>query len=584
MIKEFAFGLAKRHYFQDASELSSWQKLHNDTYMSLYDYDEYVAEYFAKHQKLAGFDGLVYIPDEFILDVDGNTIEEARKRTVGLTILLKDLDVPYKLYFSGRGFHVNIPQTSFRWKPDVNLHLKVKDSLTRAGIFEYADPAVTDKTRLIRINNTRNCKSGLYKVAIKEEWLFESVDVEVIKEYAKKPQPDNTIELEGSPVFDVLLRQDAKVQVKEKQEFSSNTARIPDPVYHTCIQRMLDSNEVGKRHTTALRIAAHLRWRYPEYVVYNVMEEWRQRVDRTDSRFTAEEMKKLVEGCYTGHNGKGYRWGCQDPIMDAHCSDMCSLYKTKKSTSIMEATDMEKTLVDFLINNVNPVNLGKLYNQDFPIYPGEVVIVQAPPKSMKTMLLQNWVNSFKKETYFMEMEMSPRQIWSRFVMIENDWSEEQLLEHYRNSRNGMDQRFKWLTVDYNAPYANELEKRITMLPRRPEVVVVDHMGLFKSNHKDNNMKVEEVSQAIMEIAVKYGMIIFAVSEITKQAFHEGMNIASGKGSFRTAYNANKVLSVAPLKDSDGLIKMLHVKCEANRERENLDVKLSVNNVNIGVLE
>ena len=48
MIKEFAFGLAKRHYFQDASELSSWQKLANDTYTSLYDYDEYVAEYFAK--------------------------------------------------------------------------------------------------------------------------------------------------------------------------------------------------------------------------------------------------------------------------------------------------------------------------------------------------------------------------------------------------------------------------------------------------------------------------------------------------------------------------------------------------------
>ena len=184
----------------------------------------------------------------------------------------------------------------------------------------------------------------------------------------------------------------------------------------------------------------------------------------------------------------------------------------------------------------------------------------------------------------MEMEMSPRQIWSRFVMIENKWSEEELLEHYRNSRNGMDERFKWLTVDYNAPYANELEKRITMLPRRPEVVVVDHMGLFKSNHRDNNMKIEEVSQSIMEIAVKYGIIIFAVSEITKQAFHEGMNIASSKGSFRTAYNANKVLSVSPLKDSEGLIKMLHIKCEANRERENLDVKLAVNNVNIGVLE
>jgi len=260
------------------------------------------------------------------------------------------------------------------------------------------------------------------------------------------------------------------------------------------------------------------------------------------------------------------------------------LYKTKNSNSIMDATEMEKTLINFLTSNVNPINIGHLYGANFPIYPGEVVILQAPPKSMKTMLLQNWINSFKKETYFMEMEMSPRQIWSRFVMIENKWNEEELLNHYMQFRNGMEEKFKWLTVDYNAPYANELEKRISLLPKKPEILVVDHMGLFKSNHKDNNMKGEEVSQSIMEIAVKYNIVVFAVSEITKQAFHEGMNLASAKGSFRTAYNANKVLSVEPLKGNDGLIKMLHLKCEANREREHLNVKLSVKNANIGVME
>ena len=151
------------------------------------------------------------------------------------------------------------------------------------------------------------------------------------------------------------------------------------------------------------------------------------------------------------------------------------------------------------------------------------------------------------------------------------------------SKNGIDKRFDWLTVDYSTPYAHEIDKRISMLPRKPELVVIDHMGLFKSNHRDNNMKQEEVSQAIMEIAVKHGIIVFAVSEITKSAFHEGMDLASAKGSFRTAYNANKVLSLSPLKNSDGLIKMLHLKCEANRERESLNVKLNVNNVNIGVL-
>ena len=218
MIKEFALGLGKRHYFQDSKETPTWQKLNNDTYMSLYDYDDYVGEYFAKNNKLAGFDGLIYMPDEFILDVDGNTIDEARKKTIALTILLKDLDVPYKLYFSGRGFHVNIPETSFRWKPDKDLHLKVKDSLTKAGIFEYADSSVTDKTRLIRITNTRNSKSGLYKVAIKEEWLYESVDIEVIVEHAKRPRPDIDIKLESDPVFDVLQRK-AK-PTKEYQKVS----------------------------------------------------------------------------------------------------------------------------------------------------------------------------------------------------------------------------------------------------------------------------------------------------------------------------------------------------------------------------
>ena len=127
--------------------------------------------------------------------------------------------------------------------------------------------------------------------------------------------------------------------------------------------------------------------------------------------------------------------------------------------------------------------------------------------------------------------------------------------------------------------ANELEKRIMMLPVKPEIVVVDHMGLFKSKQRDPNMKSEEASQAMMELAVRHNLIIFTVSEITKSAFHEGnMNIASAKGSFRTAYNTNKLLSVIPSKSrTTGLIEYLRLRCEANRERENLDVTLTVKN-------
>ena len=292
------------------------------------------------------------------------------------------------------------------------------------------------------------------------------------------------------------------------------------------------------------------------------------------------KIPKIIDNCYDGHDGAGYRYGCSDPIMDEHCRNTCRLYKAKKSQSTMSSGDMEIALINFIKDNVSPCNIGHLYGQNFPIYPGEVVILQAPPASMKTMLLQNWMVDLKKTTYFMEMEMSPRQIWSRFVMMEMGWTEEELIEHYNKGRNGIDERFKWLTVDYASCYPYELEKRIIMQANKPEIVVVDHMGLFKSKYEDNNRKVEEASQALMELAVKHNIIVFAVSEISKQAFNEGMNMASAKGSFRIAYNANKLLSVKPLKNQAGLIEMLHITSTKNREKEQLNVQLKVNNVRI----
>ena len=123
MIKEFALGLNKRHYFQPADNIDQWQGLNQDTFMSLYDYDDYVKDFFGKHNSLAGFDGLLYMPDEFILDVDAVNSETARQKTIGLVMHLNDIDIPSRLFFSGTGFHVYIPSDAFRWKPAKDLHL-----------------------------------------------------------------------------------------------------------------------------------------------------------------------------------------------------------------------------------------------------------------------------------------------------------------------------------------------------------------------------------------------------------------------------------------------------------------------------
>ena len=575
MIKEFAFGTHNRHHFQDVNKAGEWEGVDSDTFVSLYDYDDYVKEFCDTKKSLSGFDGLIYMPDEFILDVDGSSPAKAQEYTQGLLILLKDLNIPYQIYFSGTGFHVGIPSSAFRWKPDKNLHLKVKEALTEAGIFDYADPSVTDKTRIIRLINTRNGKSKLWKIRVDEKALYG--DINDILDRARYPGKGKTVvDMDCDPVFDVLNHS----KIKESEEEIVSLGRSPDPVNYPCIQKMMEGASLGNRHMVALRLASWLRWLYPEDSVRVLMEEWRKKVTRPDKPFRAEEMVRLVEGCYTGHGGQGYRYGCNDNIMDKFCSNTCKLYKSKKSQDILTPHDMEKILMDFYSKDPNPVNLGALYGQHFPIYPGEVVIIQAPPASMKTMLLQNWITNFKRPTYFMEMEMSPRQIWSRFIMIENGWTEDDLYNHYKQMRNGMDEKFKYLTVDYSPPFATEIEKRISMLPVKPEIVVVDHMGLFKSRQRDLNMKVEEASQCLMELAVKHNVIVFAVSEINKTAIKEGMDIASSRGSFRIAYNANKLLSVKPFKNDAGLIEFLEVTSTKNREKEQLRVRLSVDNTRI----
>ena len=577
LYKEFALGVSNRHNFQAADKVSDWMGTDSDTFMSLYDYDEHVVEFYAKNKSLSGFDGLIYMPDEFILDVDGESVWEAAQKTAALLVRLDELFVPYYIYFSGRGFHIHISNTAFKWKPSKNLHIRVKEELTKHGIFEYDDPSVTDKSRLIRIPNTLNTKSNLWKTPFPQKALYENSVLErTISRWCREPRNlEFTHILECNEVFDILDKEEPK------QETPVKVKSTRDPVNTTCIQKMMDGAPKGKRHMVALRLASHLRWNFTEDVVRLIMENWRQKVSQGNDEFKADEMEGIIEGCYTGHDGQGYRYGGDDPVIKFYCDAKCSLHRGIKGENMMDSSSMENELINFYAQDLEPLNLGEPYGQSFPVYPGETVIIQAPPASMKTMLLQNWVNYFKRPTYFVEMEMSPRQIWSRFVQIEMGWDEDQLKSHYKQLKNGMDKRFEWLTVDYSAPYPHELERRITMLPRKPEIVIVDHLGLFKSKQKDNNMKVEEASQAIMELAVRQNVIVFAVSEVSKAAFKEGMDIASSRGSFRIAYNANKLISLKPYKNKEtGLVEIIDIKSDKNREKEHLFARLTVNNVRI----
>ena len=584
MIREYAPSLSNRGHFLTENEVSKMRG-GRDKFMSLFCYDESVKEYVKEKGKIAGYKGIIYLSGEHIIDVDGNDFSEAKNKSIEVLKILTKLNVPCKIYFSGRGFHISIPRESFKWEPHKDLNKYVKNALTAKNIFKYADPSVTDKTRLIRINNTINSKVNLYKVELTEllkDYDFIELTKDIINKYVskpKKPSPYGFFQ-DMEPVFDALPPKKRKAKAKKIEEKSIDLGRQPDPVNYPCITSMISYRGEGKRHMIALRLASWFRLRYPEHIVNLIMEDWRKQVNiDAKKKVTSDEMLRLINGAYAGHDGSGYNYGCNDFIRESFCSQTCRLYGAKQSSDIVGFGGMEDNALEFYSSGLKPINLGDMYEgENFPIYPGELVVIQAEPKAMKTMLVHNWVLAFKRQTYFLEMEMSPRQMYMRHRMIKEKLSYEKVEEDLKNGvRSGYND--EWLMIDYKSCFPFELDKRITAMSEKPEIIIIDHIGLMESNNRDMNGKMEEIMGALKEVAIRNNIIVFAISEMTKESMNKRWGvpaIAAARGSARIAYTANKLLSIVPTKDEEGLIAFIKLESVANREKEGISVYLAPN--------
>ena len=114
MLREYAQSLSNRGNFIDELEVNK-VKHGRDKFMSLFCYDEDVLKYVKEKRKIAGYNGKIYLAKEHIIDVDGETYGEGRDSAADLVELLKELNVPHKIFFSGTGFHISIPQQAFKW-------------------------------------------------------------------------------------------------------------------------------------------------------------------------------------------------------------------------------------------------------------------------------------------------------------------------------------------------------------------------------------------------------------------------------------------------------------------------------------
>ena len=176
------------------------KQVNGDGYHQYMRYQEDLREYFEEHQNESQFYGPKYA--EYIpFDFDGNVgAQNQVKRAVYEFVegLYTKYDIPQQsigIYYSGsKGFHVLIPSKLFRLRPryslERNLKILAESLVVGYAVAKFLDGSIYNTNSLIRLTNSINLNSNLYKIPIQLCELG-NLTISQIKKIAKSPRTDD---------------------------------------------------------------------------------------------------------------------------------------------------------------------------------------------------------------------------------------------------------------------------------------------------------------------------------------------------------------------------------------------------------
>ncbi|MBE3096892.1 MAG: hypothetical protein IMZ44_07135 [Planctomycetes bacterium] len=260
----------------------------------------------------------------FFLDIDAEDLEQARVETLKASDLLTEhlaispgsLD----LFFSGaKGFHMIIPSTVFG-EPDSPSTLRIWQKLARRLVKEgipHIDLGVYQASRVLRLPNSINSKTGLYKVPLEYKELRD-LGLGHVLDVARSSREEDSMALPEESPRAVGWFQEA-VKWRERRLTRRNPAsrerrgfrngwRVPPCIRNLEAATLPD----GIRHDAYFALAKFYAWigMHPAEVA--------ERILAIDGRHPIRDPKYIerVVRCGAGHSGFA---GCDHPVLRRLC-------------------------------------------------------------------------------------------------------------------------------------------------------------------------------------------------------------------------------------------------------------------------
>ncbi len=541
--------IANRNSICDLKTYKSKEKEYmfsnKEMYRSYYLFDNDLSTYVNKHKSVKDFPGKAYL-NKIILDIDKGTMDCKTLNAYVIHCLNEienfGIDLNHvNVWYSGNGYHLEMLDV-FGFKPDENLHEKVKFTLTKH--FDFADN-IYDKTRIIRSNWSYNQKSKLHKIWLPIDSLHE-LSVEEIKKAAKTKNDYQNLFTDVKEWFSTFNSSsniepymgdkiviEPNNQKPKQVERAGNTTSIV-----TCMQHVYNEGPIeGDRNMKMMRMTStYKRAGIPYVATLAAMMNWNA------GDLPEAEVTRSVTNVYEGN----YQYGCSDYIMSQYCDPKCIYYKRKNYTLDIKGIDeLESSFKNYMLNDFSKqaIDLGDIWKgQHFTFKPGELIVVSGDTGMGKSAFVQNIIVKAKRDTLFLSLEMAETLTFRRFVQIAAQKSKEWVNNTFTSNENAsfkeLLQHIKIMTV---APEIESIKKVVGQ--HMPTVLVIDTTDEIQVDYiKSEYEKQNTIIDGLKNIAQRNNTIVIAIHHVNKtSAVNGNLGIHSLKGSSNIVQKADKVL-------------------------------------------
>lgn len=319
-----------RNIYIDPYNLEDIKKRFNnkDVYVTPYMYH-------SKPQK----ESMLYAGFYIDLDLKVSKLEDYEKVKLDTLMVLSIFTLEFKIpldmidvYYSGnKGFHIAVHPILLGILPKKDLNFDFKLFAKRIKSFtmnKTIDTVVYDNVRLMRINNTINSKSGLYKVRVTRK-MIETFTYDQMKLYASKPRYD--IRRKSiKPISEAARKYKEYVEAQRKEEEQivsrpNKKLKKMDGLL-PCLTYILENPpEKGNRNNTAILLASALfQCGGERKEVEATMIDWN---NNNPNRLSDYEIRTTTLSAYRQFkDDKGY--GCKSAKDLGYClGPLCKLYR-----------------------------------------------------------------------------------------------------------------------------------------------------------------------------------------------------------------------------------------------------------------